>query len=91
MELSYILGNGNTEKTPYILENVIFLYFRKWKHLKNYLYFRKRNFLIFHEVTFRARKIKTLTLKNFLIFREMELSRLKLKKLLIFQHGNYFS
>ena len=91
MKLSYILGKGNTEKIPYILENGIFLYFRKRKHRENSLYFRKRNFLIFHEVTFRARKIKKPTLKNFLIFREMELSRFKLKKILIFQHGNYFS
>ena len=50
MELSYILGNGNPEKIPYISGNGTFLYFEKWKPRKNPLYIRKRNFLIFQEI-----------------------------------------
>ena len=45
MELSYILGNGNPEKIPYISGNGTFLYFEKWKPRKNPLYIRKRNFI----------------------------------------------
>ena len=56
MELSYISGNGNAKKIPYISGNVIFLYFRK--------------LLIFQEVTFRAPKVKRKnTIKKFLTFR----------------------
>ena len=75
---SYISGNRNPEKIPYISQKRAFLIFSKTETPKISLYFRKQNFLIFQEVTFRARKV-------FLIYREMELSSPKLKKLLIFQ------
>ena len=68
MHLSYILGNGNPEKISYFLERKLFFYFEKRKSRKNSLYFRKRNFLIFKEVTFRVQKIKKATLKTLLIF-----------------------
>ena len=42
----------------YFLERKLFLYFGKRKPRKKSLYFRKRNFLIFQEVTFQARKVK---------------------------------
>ena len=49
-------------KTPKKLlifqETELFLHFGKRKPRKNYLYFWKRNFLIFQEETFRARKVK---------------------------------
>ena len=54
----YISENGNPEKIHYISGNRTFLYFRK--------------LLVFREVTFQAREIKKLTLKNLLIFGEME-------------------
>ena len=54
IELSYISGNGNTEKIPYISGNGIFFYLRK--------------LLIFQEVTLRVRKVKRTTLKKFLSF-----------------------
>ena len=43
-----------------------------------------KKFLIIHEVTFQARKIKKSTLKKFLIFREIELSSPKFKKFFLF-------
>ena len=64
----------------YFLKRKLFLYFGKMKLLKFFLYFRKRNFLIFQEVTFHAQKMKKL-----LIFWEKELSSSQLKNLLIFQ------
>ena len=50
-----ILSSSNIKIFFYILSKKLFLYFGKWKHWKNSLYFRKQNFLIFHE---------TETLKN---------------------------
>ena len=83
MGFSYISGNGNPPKIPNIsgIEEA-FLYFRKQKPKKNSLYFRKQNFLIFQEVTFRAWK-KTILRK--LVFQEMKLSSPKLKKPFMFQ------
>ena len=47
-------------KTSYIFKRKLFLYFGKRKPRKKSLCFtkRKRNLLIFEEVTFRARKVK---------------------------------
>ena len=47
-------------KTSYIFKRKLFLYFGKRKPRKKSLCFRKRkrNFLIFQEVTFRVRKVK---------------------------------
>ena len=70
------------------------------KPLKNYLYFRKQNLFyilgnrdpkrlfIFHEVTFRAQKIKKPYLKN-LIFLKITFSSHKPRKCLIFQKGTF--
>ena len=66
----------------YFLYRKLFLYFRKWKPRKNSLYFRKRNFLTFQEVSFLARKMKKKkkTQKKYLLFKEMERSSPKPKK-----------
>ena len=53
-----------------------FLIFGKLKHLKYFLYFKRK-----------LSELKKSTLKKRLIFREMELSCHKYKKLLIFQEG----
>ena len=56
-KILYILGNGNSKKTSYIFSKKLFFFFRKWRSQVNSLYFRKQKFLVFHEVTFRARKV----------------------------------
>ena len=48
----------------YFLKRKLFLYFGKRKNRTNFLYLRKRNVLIFQEVTFRTRKIKNRLWKN---------------------------
>ena len=76
---SYISGNGTFKpKLEKIKKSAQkkFIIFPEMPHI----------FLIFQQVTFRARKIKKPALKKCLIFREMELYSLKLKKLLIFQN-----
>ena len=60
MELSYILGNGNTEKIPHISGNGSFLYFGKRKPRKKLFTFRKRNILIFQEELPKPQKPKLL-------------------------------
>ena len=70
MEISYIFSK---ESFSSIQETELFLYFRKQKPRKNSLYFRKRNFFIFH---------KTETLKKLLIFQEVVLRARKIKKTL---------
>ena len=45
---SYISGIGNPQK---------FFTFQETETLKSFLYFRKRKFLTFQQVTFQARKV----------------------------------
>ena len=78
--LSNILYFLKKKSFSYISGNGTFLYFRKWKPWKNSSYFRKRNCLVFQEVTVWAQKM-------FLILREMELYRQKHTKLLLIQEG----
>ena len=69
---SSISENENPEKIPYISGNGTFLYFSK--------------FLIFQEVTFRARKNKKhLLRKNFLYFRKWNFLALRLRNFLYFR------
>ena len=59
------LSNSNIKKNlSYFLKRKLFLHLGKWKPRKKSLYFRKQNFLIFQEVTLRARKIKETTLEK---------------------------
>ena len=52
------LSGSNVKKFLIFSQRKTFLYFGKRKPRKNSLYFRKRNFLIFQEITFRAQKLK---------------------------------
>ena len=69
-------SDSNIKKISYIFsKKKAFLIFGKQKPRKNYLYFRKRNSLIFQEIKLsELKKSKELTLKKFLLFRGMELS-----------------
>ena len=48
-KISYTSGSGNPAKTSYIFSKYVVLLFQETENLKNFLYFRKRNFLMFQE------------------------------------------
>ena len=95
------LFSSNIKKFFIFSQEKPFLIFRETETPKKFLIFQETKFtyisgnrnpkkpLIFQEVTFRARKIKKLTLKKCLIFRKMELSSHVLKKLLISKERTY--
>ena len=74
------------KKISFIFSKKLFLYFRKWKPWKNFLYFLKRKlFLYFMKQKPLQKKFlifqETETLKNFLYIRREVLSSKKKKKL----------
>ena len=94
-KISYLSGNGNSEKIPYIFSKESCFYISEnGEPEKNPYISGKRNPKKIQEVTFQAQKMKKPTLKKILAFQEMELSyisggnlqSLKIKNFYIFSH-----
>ena len=73
-KISYNSGNENAENGSYIfLKRKLFLYLRERKPLKNTLYLRKRNFLIFRERYIQnPNMFRTTSISRTLVYSELE-------------------